>query len=164
MACVGGLGINLTTADTFVLYDFVRCQTLIYFVRILKLISKLWIVPTALGKRSKYMSSILLTRGVLSNVCLITLHRNFAWTNWLSSKANRLLMGWTSFFPPHWHSRAANKEELLEMITHGAEKIINPNNVFVCVLAYSKEYDEHCLLHWVGDTQWHWHNYPKCWH
>jgi hypothetical protein len=65
------------------------------------------------------------------------LHRSCDWTNWTFNKAGSnsrkvratIFVTWTCL-TVLWTFVAANKDELMEMITAGAEKIINTNDEY----------------------------------
>ena len=141
----GGLGINLTTADIVVLYDsdwyaidfFSFKQMLMSYPGIPRPICRPWTALIELAKRSRFMFSDSLRRVAWRSVCLRGLLRSLGLT---SSSFNRaepskprvrlVVLSSTIILMKHLDT-AANKEELLEMITHGAEKIINATDEYV---------------------------------
>jgi hypothetical protein len=118
-------------------------QTLLYSTTatgILRQTFKRWIVHTALVKQSKYTSSVSLQMGVWRNACLRERHKSCAWINWLYNrigirqpKVDTLIFS-ISRTDAHQTHLAANKEELLDMIQHGADNIVNSNSRYVASL------------------------------
>src|ERR1700731_3687971 len=100
------------------------------FLGIRKQICKPWIARIELARTNRFMSTDLSQREALKRGCLSEQRRSYDWTNWSYNKGVSkpqkvcrtedelavLLDRWIS---------AANKDELLEMITHGAEQIIS---------------------------------------
>ena len=123
------IAIGMLTDDPPTIYDLIHFSS-----GILKLICRLWIVHIVSAKPNRFTCSGSLLRAVSKSVCWNVPRRNYDWINLLFNRVdNKLLKVNTSSRgssqiasqPTQLLLTAANKEELLEMITHGAEKIIN---------------------------------------
>jgi hypothetical protein len=118
-----------------------------YPVWIPKPICKPWTALIVLGRRSKCTSSTSSRKTALRSACSTALPRNCGWISWLSSRVGSSSQKVHRSLCPDYGRRlfvvnllAANKDELLEMITAGAKKLstqVRSMFHFLCVLCFA---------------------------